>query len=180
MTIETNNGVFIAFKTIGLKRDHRRCGRATRPSSRPVAGGWRPQQSLRPGRLVRHHASERPQGRRLRHARSIRRDSSGREPEFVQRPDMDHRLLHGDPVQPPHHAYWDSLHLQQQRCSHDRDSATNRGATASTASSRHPGGVNVVFAADGSTHFVKNAINNVTWWSLGSKNGGEVISSDSY
>ncbi len=59
------------------------------------------------------------------------------------------------------------------------ETATNQGATASTASSRHPGGVNVVFA-DGSTHWVKNAINYQTWWSLGSKNGGEVISSDSY
>ena len=58
-------------------------------------------------------------------------------------------------------------------------SATNEGATASTASSRHPGGVNVLFA-DGSIHFVKSSISNVVWWALGSKNGGEVVSSDSY
>ena len=53
------------------------------------------------------------------------------------------------------------------------ETATNQGATASTASSRHPGGVNVLFA-DGSIHFVKNSISNVVWWALGSKNGGEV------
>ena len=56
---------------------------------------------------------------------------------------------------------------------------TNEGATASTASSRHPGGVNVLFA-DGSVHFVKSSISNVVWWALGSKNGGEVVSSDAY
>ena len=58
-------------------------------------------------------------------------------------------------------------------------SATNEGATASTASSRHPGGVSVLFA-DGSVHFVKSSISNVVWWALGSKDGGEVVSSDAY
>jgi len=43
----------------------------------------------------------------------------------------------------------------------------------------HPGGVNSLFA-DGSVHFVKNTINPITWWALGTKNGGEVISADSY
>jgi prepilin-type N-terminal cleavage/methylation domain-containing protein/prepilin-type processing-associated H-X9-DG protein len=45
--------------------------------------------------------------------------------------------------------------------------------------SLHPGGVNVGFA-DGSIHFIKNSINFNTWWALGSINGGEVISGDSY
>jgi prepilin-type N-terminal cleavage/methylation domain-containing protein/prepilin-type processing-associated H-X9-DG protein len=48
-----------------------------------------------------------------------------------------------------------------------------------TASSNHPGGVNVGFG-DGSVHFVKNSISMTVWWALGSINGGEVISSDSY
>ena len=48
-----------------------------------------------------------------------------------------------------------------------------------TAASNHPGGVNVGFA-DGSVHFVKNSIGLPVWWALGSINGGEVISSDSY
>jgi len=47
------------------------------------------------------------------------------------------------------------------------------------ASSAHPGGVNVCFA-DGSVRFVKNAINRMTWWALGTRANGEVISSDSY
>jgi prepilin-type N-terminal cleavage/methylation domain-containing protein/prepilin-type processing-associated H-X9-DG protein len=50
---------------------------------------------------------------------------------------------------------------------------------ASTASSRHSGGVNVLIA-DGSVKFIKNSINVVTWEALGSRNGGEVISADSY
>jgi len=50
---------------------------------------------------------------------------------------------------------------------------------AASANSLHPGGVNMCFA-DGSVHFVKNSVNLVTWWGLGSRAGGEVISSDSY
>ena len=48
-----------------------------------------------------------------------------------------------------------------------------------SASSYHPGGVNALFA-DGSVHFVKNSVNPVTWYSLGTIAGGEVISSDQY
>ncbi len=45
--------------------------------------------------------------------------------------------------------------------------------------SRHPGGVNTLFA-DGSVKFIKNSVNLYTWWALGSKAGGEVISADAY
>ena len=45
--------------------------------------------------------------------------------------------------------------------------------------SNHPGGVNVAFA-DGSVHFIKNTVAPNTWWALGSRNLGEVISSDQY
>ncbi len=50
---------------------------------------------------------------------------------------------------------------------------------AVTATSNHPGGVNVVFC-DGSVHFIKNSTNPQTWWALGSRAMGEVISADSY
>jgi hypothetical protein len=33
---------------------------------------------------------------------------------------------------------------------------------------------------DGSVRFVKDSISRVTWWSLGTKDGGETVSSDSY
>jgi prepilin-type N-terminal cleavage/methylation domain-containing protein/prepilin-type processing-associated H-X9-DG protein len=49
----------------------------------------------------------------------------------------------------------------------------------STATSNHPGGVNVCFA-DGSVHFVKDSVAVNTWWALGTRNQGEVLSSDSY
>jgi len=45
--------------------------------------------------------------------------------------------------------------------------------------SRHPGGVNSLFA-DGSARFVKNSISLATWRQLSTTMGGEVISSDSY
>jgi prepilin-type N-terminal cleavage/methylation domain-containing protein/prepilin-type processing-associated H-X9-DG protein len=48
-----------------------------------------------------------------------------------------------------------------------------------SASSKHPGGVNALFA-DGSVHFIKNTVSPITWYSLGTIAGGEVISSDSY
>ncbi len=43
----------------------------------------------------------------------------------------------------------------------------------------HPGGVNVSMM-DGSVRFVKNSVNLPAWWAMGTRNGGEVISSDSY
>jgi len=43
----------------------------------------------------------------------------------------------------------------------------------------HPGGVNTLFG-DGSVKFVKNTISQLTWWALGTKAGGEVISADQY
>jgi prepilin-type N-terminal cleavage/methylation domain-containing protein/prepilin-type processing-associated H-X9-DG protein len=48
-----------------------------------------------------------------------------------------------------------------------------------TATSNHPGGVNVCFA-DGSVKFVKDSIDTRTWWALGTRNQGEVVSADSY
>jgi len=45
--------------------------------------------------------------------------------------------------------------------------------------SRHPGGVNFLFG-DGSVRFVKNSINPQIYASLATRNGGEVISADSY
>jgi prepilin-type N-terminal cleavage/methylation domain-containing protein/prepilin-type processing-associated H-X9-DG protein len=48
-----------------------------------------------------------------------------------------------------------------------------------TADSKHPGGVNLLMA-DGSVRYVKNSISQPTWSALGTRNGGEVISSDSY
>ena len=46
-------------------------------------------------------------------------------------------------------------------------------------SSNHPGGANILFA-DGHVQFVKDSVARFTWWALGTRNGGEVISSDSY
>ncbi|WP_152054053.1 DUF1559 domain-containing protein [Tautonia marina] len=46
-------------------------------------------------------------------------------------------------------------------------------------SSYHPGGANAAFA-DGSVRFLKSTTNRVVIWSIGSRNGGEVISADSF
>jgi prepilin-type processing-associated H-X9-DG protein len=47
------------------------------------------------------------------------------------------------------------------------------------ASSMHPGGVNCLFM-DGTVRFVKSTINPVTWLAIGSIDGNETVSSDSY
>jgi prepilin-type N-terminal cleavage/methylation domain-containing protein/prepilin-type processing-associated H-X9-DG protein len=49
----------------------------------------------------------------------------------------------------------------------------------SNSNSNHSGGANFAFA-DGSVKFIKSSINMPIYWSLGSRNGGEIISSDAY
>ena len=44
---------------------------------------------------------------------------------------------------------------------------------------QHPGGVNVLFW-DGTVRFVKDAIAQKIWRALGTRNGGEVISSSDF
>jgi prepilin-type N-terminal cleavage/methylation domain-containing protein/prepilin-type processing-associated H-X9-DG protein len=48
-----------------------------------------------------------------------------------------------------------------------------------TATSAHPGGVNVCFT-DGSVRFVKDSVNLQAWWAIGTRNGAEVVSADSF
>lgn len=50
---------------------------------------------------------------------------------------------------------------------------------AITASSRHPGGVNLVFC-DGSVRFIKNSVATTVWWGVSTMAGGEVLSADSF
>ena len=65
-----------------------------------------------------------------------------------------------------------SLGLRASGCGVDSSHIVN-------ATSRHPGGCNVLFA-DGSVRFVKSSVNMRTWMQLGTVAGGEVVSSDSY
>ena len=60
--------------------------------------------------------------------------------------------------------------------------AANNNATDQAyqnANSNHPGGANFLFA-DGSVHFLKSTIAIKTYMALGTKAGGEIVSSDSY
>jgi prepilin-type processing-associated H-X9-DG protein len=52
-------------------------------------------------------------------------------------------------------------------------------ASVVAAASRHPSGVNVGFA-DGSVKFVKDSVSPQAWAGLGTRNGAEVVSADSY
>ncbi|MEO6808861.1 MAG: DUF1559 domain-containing protein [Isosphaeraceae bacterium] len=57
--------------------------------------------------------------------------------------------------------------------------ANNKKSYAWQMGSLHPGGLNMLFA-DGSVKFIKDTINPVTWFSIQTMRGGEVISSDAY
>ena len=63
-------------------------------------------------------------------------------------------------------------------CDDSNNSWVNDGAAA-TASSRHPGVVNVAFA-DGSVKAIKSSISYNVWWALGTRDYAEVMSSDQY
>jgi len=53
------------------------------------------------------------------------------------------------------------------------------GSSFINASSFHPGGANFAFA-DGSVRFIKDSVSMLTYQAIGTRNGGEVVSSDSY
>jgi prepilin-type N-terminal cleavage/methylation domain-containing protein/prepilin-type processing-associated H-X9-DG protein len=59
------------------------------------------------------------------------------------------------------------------------DSSGGGWLGASTATSNHPGGVNVCMG-DGSVKFIKDTVSTQTWWALGTRNLSEVISADSF
>ena len=56
-------------------------------------------------------------------------------------------------------------------------SGTDNGVM--TASSYHPGGVNVCLM-DGSIRFVKDSVSQTTWWAIATKDQSEVVSADAY
>jgi len=60
-------------------------------------------------------------------------------------------------------------------------SPTGSGSASSfsEADSYHTGGINCLMG-DGSVKFLKNSINQRTWWSLGTKGNGEIVSADAY
>ena len=83
-----------------------------------------------------------------------------------------------------HDAQYLLLHRGRERLFRAQGNFTSDGSGggwigATTASSNHPGGVNVGFG-DGSVKFIKDSVNYQTWWGLGTRNMGEIVSSDAY
>ena len=95
--------------------------------------------------------------------------------ELLQGADLGvHRLLGATcvcPSVPPNTPPISTYHTDTFRC--------QEGDSGMCPTSNHPGGVNVSFM-DGSVHFVKNSVNLQTWWFMGTRGRGEIISSDSY
>jgi prepilin-type N-terminal cleavage/methylation domain-containing protein/prepilin-type processing-associated H-X9-DG protein len=88
----------------------------------------------------------------------------------------------GDPLG----GYWMDAETSQEMYNHVMtpnlwNCATNTSnytGVASSASSRHSGGVNVLMM-DASVRFIKDSISPTTWWALGTKAGSEVIDASS-
>jgi prepilin-type N-terminal cleavage/methylation domain-containing protein/prepilin-type processing-associated H-X9-DG protein len=87
----------------------------------------------------------------------------------------------------PHGYYWFGGNTYYSRYNHVMPPNTwsceigtnNAYGEAISASSHHPGGVNVTLC-DGSVRFVKQTVSRPTWWALGTRAAGEVISADQY
>jgi prepilin-type processing-associated H-X9-DG protein len=58
-----------------------------------------------------------------------------------------------------------------------RGNSPNNNGGAVTATSRHPGGVNLALA-DASVRFIKSTVDLAVWRALGSRDGEEVFSHD--
>lgn len=65
---------------------------------------------------------------------------------------------------------WNSCRRDCPGCGMDNSHIIN-------STSNHPGGCNVLMG-DGSVRFIKQTINMITWWALGTRDGGEVVSAD--
>jgi prepilin-type processing-associated H-X9-DG protein len=75
--------------------------------------------------------------------------------------------------------HWQTPNKMGCTASNSWDVLTGGPMDAIPPTSNHPGGVNVAFC-DGSVHFIKDSVGPQTWWALGTRNMGEVVSSDSY
>jgi prepilin-type processing-associated H-X9-DG protein len=62
---------------------------------------------------------------------------------------------------------------------HDLNQDGRGTITMASASSNHPGGVNVLFM-DGSVRFVRSSVNYRAWYAIATLNGGEPVSANSY
>ncbi|MBN1908290.1 MAG: DUF1559 domain-containing protein [Pirellulales bacterium] len=58
------------------------------------------------------------------------------------------------------------------------DNQPNEYGGATTASSRHPGGVNFA-TVDGAVTFINDEVDHYVWWAYGSRNGGETVGNPS-
>jgi prepilin-type processing-associated H-X9-DG protein len=75
--------------------------------------------------------------------------------------------------------HWNTPNKLGCTASNSWDALTAGPMDAIPPTSNHPGGVNVAFC-DGSVHFIKDSINVQSWWALGTRNQGEILSSDQY
>ena len=81
----------------------------------------------------------------------------------------------------PGYTYFNTVLTPNQKWSSCRTDGNTGPDYASfiNANSNHSGGVNTALC-DGSVRFIKDSIAQTVWWALGTKAGGETISSDSY
>jgi prepilin-type N-terminal cleavage/methylation domain-containing protein/prepilin-type processing-associated H-X9-DG protein len=89
------------------------------------------------------------------------------------------RWMCQDPARGGYYSHTQTPNRKSCVYSDDNQIANNTWEAILTAGSFHPGGVNVLFL-DGSVRFVKTTVNYNSWYALGTINGGEALSADSY
>lgn len=99
-------------------------------------------------------------------------------------------------ISPTHGHYWSVGHMSNTlfntivtpndpknpwgACRRDGDGTSDAADAAfSNAQSYHAGGINVLMG-DGSVRFVKDSISQATWWALGTRGKGELVSADQF
>ena len=78
-----------------------------------------------------------------------------------------------------HHGTPNMMSCSQDSASGSAGAGLGGGLGVLPPSSNHPGGVNMCMA-DGSVRFVKDTVSLQTFWALGTRDGGEVLSADSF
>jgi prepilin-type N-terminal cleavage/methylation domain-containing protein/prepilin-type processing-associated H-X9-DG protein len=172
MAEENNNGMFVTNRAISLKQVTDGSSHTALYAEALLGDGDKYQIEV-PGDWIRLTATGRDTQQMYEDCRDRPASTGGN-----QFPCRGRNWVHGDYTTS---RYTHIMPPNQKSCSQTMGSfnaiSINEAGNATTASSRHSGGANVVMA-DASTHFVSDDIDHEVWWALGSRNGEDIVGED--